>query len=94
MIKRRNDMEDLIRLSELNVGQRAVIKNIKLEYPLLKRVYDLGFLPEVEIECVQKAPSGSPVAFSIKRSIIALRKNDADMIFCEKNEGEKNERLR
>lgn len=85
-------MNRYMSLAELDIDEPAVIKSIELDGALLKRVYDLGFLPEVQIKCVQKAPKGSPIAFEIKETIIALRKKDAEKIFCKSSlGGEKNE---
>lgn len=77
-------MDQQISLADLEIGDIAVIESVRLENPLLKRVYDLGFLPDVSVKCVQKAPAGSPIAFAIKSSVVALRKNDANRIICRK----------
>lgn len=77
-------MKPTVRLSDISIGEYAVITKINLDGAILKRVYDLGFLPGIKIKCVQKAMSGSPIAYSFKSAIIALRKNDADKILCIK----------
>lgn len=74
-------------LTVLNIDDVAVIKEIDLEGPIHKRVCELGFLPGVRTRCVLKAPSGSPIAFEIKGSIVALRKKDAKHIYCIITEG-------
>lgn len=68
------------RLSNLHIGGRCVIDTIKVDFPLLSRLQDVGFSPGVEVQCVCIAPSGSPMAFRVKGSTIALRKVDCEKI--------------
>lgn len=82
-------MKRLTNLALLEVGHEAVINEINLTGAILKRVYDLGFLPEVKVRCVLKAPSKSPIAFHIKGTTVALRKKDAQKILCTVSDGGK-----
>jgi len=42
---------------------------------------DLGLVNGTNIEALHKSPSGDPVAYYIRGSVIALRSEDAQKIF-------------
>ncbi len=44
---------------------------------------DLGLVNGTNVEALHKSPSGDPVAYYIRGSVIALRKEDAGKIFVE-----------
>ena len=44
---------------------------------------DLGVVPGTEIEVEMKSIGGDPVAYRIRGTSIALRKNQADRIYLE-----------
>ena len=45
-----------------------------------KRLTDLGFTNGTKIICVLQSPLGDPVAFLVKGSVIALRREDIENI--------------
>jgi len=67
-------------LLALPCGHKAVITEIKAEEPLRSRLLDLGFLPGAEVAALFAAPSGSPRAYGICGTVIALRGTDAATI--------------
>ena len=71
---------DQIKLSDLPVQSCAMIEAIDVNLFQRKRLQDLGLIPQSIICCRHVAPSGSPVAFEVKGSIIALRSSDCDNI--------------
>ena len=40
----------------------------------------MGFIKGNEISCVRKNFLGSPIAYQVEGSVVALRKNDAKMV--------------
>lgn len=68
-------------LLSLDIGKTYVLSHVDLQGALRQRILDLGFTEGAEIKCLFKAPSGSPLAFLIRGSVIALRKTDAEKIF-------------
>lgn len=78
----------LIPLSECKTGQR--IKLVTCEVPglLRRRLLDLGFVPGTIVEVLQKSPLGDPVAYRVNNTTIALRKEEANLIFGELKEVE------
>lgn len=67
-------------LSQLPQGGSAIIKEIRLSRSFSDRLYDLGMEPGSVVVCLHIAPSGSPVAFFVKNTIIALRKSECSQI--------------
>ncbi len=68
------------KLSALPIGRRGRILNIKTEGVARRRVLDFGMVKGSEIEAAIKSPSGDPVAYFIRGTLVALRKEDADNI--------------
>lgn len=69
-----------IRLSSLSEGQRAMITRIHVSDALKERLTALGFLEGTKICCLGAGPSGDPVAYEVRRTVIALRRADCDGI--------------
>lgn len=68
-------------LSSLRYGERAAVygfadngRNIS------SRLRDIGVTKGTVIECVGRSPLGDPCAFKIRGAVIALRKEDSDVI--------------
>ena len=87
----RNDIErggllhvecDVPRLSDLTRGERAQVVAISSQCRGLerRRLQDLGFLPGAELLAELTSPGGDPVAYRIRGALIALRKEQADLI--------------
>jgi DtxR family Mn-dependent transcriptional regulator len=69
-------------LSDLIPGQFAFISGIAEECDGIerRRLMDLGFVPGSRVEAAISSPFKDPVAYRIKGSLIALRKQQADKI--------------
>lgn len=63
-------------LSELKIGEYAVVKTICCDKKLKNRIMDLGMVPGAEVLPVFNSPFGNPTAYLVNRSIIALRNED------------------
>ena len=74
-------MQDIIPLSTLSIGANGKIALLKVNSSIKSRLLDLGFINGTNISCVLKSPSGDPSAYLVRRTLIALRKEDADNIF-------------
>ena len=70
-------------LSALPVGNSAKIVDVNASAPLKRRLADLGIIKGAKIEAVLSAPLGSPKAYGVCGSLIALRKKDTDKIFID-----------
>ena len=67
-------------LSEIVVGETCIIDVVRSEKAIARRLVDMGFLPGVPVKCVHMAPSGSPIAFWVKGTLVALRRSDCKNI--------------
>jgi ferrous iron transport protein A len=66
--------------SELNFGEKVVITGINENHPSSRRILEVGFTPGQEIELINKSLFNDPLAFSVRGTLIAIRKNEADCI--------------
>ena len=76
-------------LNELNVGERAVVKNISEVSTMRQRFIDIGIINGTKIECVLISPGKNPKAYMIKGAVIAIRDEDAKFIEIERDSDEK-----
>jgi DtxR family Mn-dependent transcriptional regulator len=69
-------------LHALLVGERGEVLRLspRCHGAERRRMLDLGILPGTVIEAVMKSPSGDPTAYRIRDALIALRKEQADLI--------------
>ena len=73
-------------LSELPIGQFAVIKSVQAEKKLRQHLLDLGLIPETTVKMVKFAPMGDPVELALRGYSLSLRKADATQIEIEEIE--------
>lgn len=67
-------------LAQIKVGEMARIKNIETDSGMKRRLWDLGMTKGTLIEAVQASPSGDPIAYRVRGTIIAIRNCDAAKI--------------
>jgi Fe2+ transport system protein FeoA/Mn-dependent DtxR family transcriptional regulator len=70
-------------LSELAVGIRAMVVEVKGGGKHQRRMLDMGLVPGAEVTVLRKAPMGDPVEYRVKGTAIALRRSDANTILVE-----------
>lgn len=70
-------------LTELKEGEIAKVEALLSTGSIRRRLQDLGFIPGSSIKCLQRSPSGDPVAYKIKGAVIALRSEDANKIIIK-----------
>lgn len=70
-------------LSDLEIGEKAVILNFKDEDLSLK-LLEMGCLPGNEVEVVHFAPFGDPMAVKVSGYTLSMRKQEASEIIVEK----------
>lgn len=71
------------KLSELRKGEKAMIVSVNLDGLTRRRFYDLGFIPGTKVQVVFESPLGDPVAYLVRDTLIALRKNESENIEVE-----------
>lgn len=67
-------------LSQMKENDTAVIKKIEQESDFARRFFDMGFVEGNKVKCLNIGLKGTPIAYLICGSKIALRKKDASRI--------------
>ena len=80
-------MDCLYRLDELAVGETATVFELKNDTSLRRRLRDMGLIEGTVLTCVGKNPIGSPSAYLIRGTVIAIRAADAARISVKKPNG-------
>lgn len=70
-------------LNELKKGDKAIIKELKVEGSMKRRLLDIGLIKNSIVECVLESPLKDPKAYWIRGALIAIRDNDAMKIIIE-----------
>ncbi|MDA8352256.1 MAG: FeoA family protein [Firmicutes bacterium] len=72
-----------ISLSRAQPGQTLRIRRMSLTGNARYRLLDLGFVPGATVDVLQKSPLGDPIAFRVRHTTIALRREEYGHIFGE-----------
>jgi len=67
-------------LSELHVGERAVLVNLDLPETVQNHLMHMGFVPDALVAVLRRAPAGDPTVYAIDGMEIALRRETAAAI--------------
>lgn len=72
----------VVDMSELKLGEKAEIENLSPNFRKIerRRLMDLGLIPGTIVEAKLKGSKGDPTAYDIRGSLIALRKEQANLI--------------
>jgi ferrous iron transport protein A len=73
----------MLRLSELGVGQQAVIHSFEKDDIFIK-LMEMGCIPGEQVIVDQIAPLGDPISISVAGYHLSLRLNEAHHIFVER----------
>ncbi len=67
-------------LNQLPLNTKGIIEKLNCQGNIRRRLLDLGFVKGATITPVLISPSQDPRAFSIRGTLIAIRKEDANLI--------------
>ncbi len=70
-------------LFDLTVGESAIIKEVNGEKKLVRRLFDMGLTPGVEVYLRKKAPLGDPIELTLRGYELSIRKAEAKSITIE-----------
>ncbi|MGX8704839.1 MAG: FeoA family protein [bacterium] len=70
-------------LKDVNVGEVCVVKRVRGEGPVRRRIMDMGITKNVEILVRKVAPLGDPMELNIRGYELSVRKADAEMVEVE-----------
>ena len=68
-------MEQL--LNSLKEGQSGRMTSVTADSDLKQRLLDFGMMEGTKIRCLRKGPSGSPILYRVRGTMLALRNEDA-----------------
>jgi ferrous iron transport protein A len=66
--------------ANIKFGEKVIIDDIDTSNPSHQRIIEIGFTPGQEIQLVNISTFDDPMAFSIRGSLIAMRRKEADCI--------------
>ncbi|MTI32562.1 ferrous iron transport protein B [Xanthovirga aplysinae] len=69
-----------MKLSELEIGESAVISRVEGNGAFRKRLTEMGFIKGKDVFVVKKAPLKDPIEYQIMDYKVSLRKTEADLI--------------
>lgn len=78
-------MKKTVSLNELEIGKKGIVKRLISTGIERRRMLDLGLVKGTTVEALQRSPSGDPVAYFIRGTVIALRSEDAAKIIIYVN---------
>ena len=64
-------------LADMKENDCGIISYISNDCKIKRRLLDLGFIKGNEISFERRNLFGSPIAFDVEGSVVAIRKNDA-----------------
>ena len=70
-------------LSEFAVGESGIIKSVKGEGRVRRRLFDMGVTPGAELTMRKKAPLGDPIEITLRGYELTLRKDEASCVEVE-----------
>lgn len=77
-------MSNVFPLNSIPIGDRCRVKKINSTGLIRRRLLDLGLIEDTIIIPLHTSPSGDPVAYFIRGTVIALRSELASTILVEK----------
>ena len=78
----------LKRLSDFTIGETGLIKMVKGEGRIRRRLFDMGVTPGAEVVLIKKAPLGDLLEVKIRGYDLTLRKDEAIFVELEVNSKE------
>ena len=69
--------------AHLKAGEKAVIEDINNDHPSARRIMEVGFTPGEIIELAFEPIFKDPIAISIRGTVIAIRKSEAECILID-----------
>ncbi len=67
-------------LDKLDIDKSATISTLNCNGNLRRRLLDLGMVSGTNIKAILKSPMGNPIAYEVRGTTIALRKEDSKLI--------------
>lgn len=69
-----------IHLNNLPMNKKGIVEKINCDGNIRRRLLDLGVVKGTSIIPIFKSPFGDPIAYEIRGSLVALRKEISELI--------------
>ena len=79
-------MSEIERLSDMEIGERAVVRELLSDESIRRRLLDMGMIEGTVVECVGKSPAKDPCEYLVRGAVIAIRIKDGDKVLIERGE--------
>lgn len=71
------------KLSDMEEGTMSRVTELLAEGGIRRRLRDIGLIEGTNIRCLNRGPSGDPIAYLIRGAVIALRREDSSKVIIE-----------
>ena len=61
-------------LADLRVGDRAIVRELKMDHPIAEHLMNLGFVPGLEVSVERSGPGGDPRVYRVEGTEVAIRR--------------------
>jgi ferrous iron transport protein A len=70
-------------LADLEVGERAILAELKLAPSVADHLMNLGFVPGLEVTVTRSSPGGDPRVYRVEGTEVAMRRDVSRHIHVE-----------
>ena len=70
-------------LSDLRVGENAILSELQLAPPVAEHLMNLGFVPGLEVTVTRGGPGGDPRVYRVEGTEVAMRRDVSRHIHVE-----------
>ncbi|WNS82414.1 FeoA domain-containing protein [Domibacillus sp. DTU_2020_1001157_1_SI_ALB_TIR_016] len=70
-------------LHMVQMNKKFLIQKVEIKGNLKRRLLDLGFVPGSVVEVLKASPLGDPISYRVAGTVIALRKEESQLLFGE-----------
>lgn len=70
----------MTKLTDISVGNNTTVLELKASDLLRERMLALGLTKGAKVEVIRRGPSGDPTVYGIRGTMIALRKEEAELV--------------
>ncbi len=61
-------------LSDLKLGETAILSELELSPPVAEHLMNLGFVPGLEVKVLRSGPGGDPRVYRVDGTEVAMRR--------------------
>jgi ferrous iron transport protein A len=80
---RKDPVAKIQSLSELRVGESAVLSELEVAPPVAEHLMNLGFVPGLVVQVLRSGPGGDPRVYRVDGTEVAMRRDLSRHIHVE-----------